>query len=120
MCWVKDCLPEASSDAPVQVLDGEDDKYLIATSEQPLSGMYMDEWFEDPKNDLPIKCVFLALRRARTGDSLTATCFRKEAGSHGRDVWGIFRVHQFEKIEQVRAVSDLWHDVGHACRSGAS
>lgn len=48
-------LTPASS--PDQVLDGEDDKYLIATSEQPLSGMYMDEWFEDPKNDLPIKCV---------------------------------------------------------------
>lgn len=45
------------SSSPDQVLDGEDDKYLIATSEQPLSGMYMDEWFEDPKNDLPIKCV---------------------------------------------------------------
>lgn len=29
-----------------------------------------------------------------------STCFRKEAGSHGRDVWGIFRVHQFEKVEQ--------------------
>lgn len=30
-----------------------------------------------------------------------STCFRKEAGSHGRETWGIFRVHQFEKIEQV-------------------
>ena len=30
-----------------------------------------------------------------------STCFRKEAGSHGRDTWGIFRVHQFEKVEQV-------------------
>ena len=30
----------------------------------------------------------------------TSTCFRKEAGAHGRDTWGIFRVHQFEKIEQ--------------------
>lgn len=29
-----------------------------------------------------------------------STCFRKEAGAHGRDTWGIFRVHQFEKIEQ--------------------
>lgn len=39
-----------------------------------------------------------------------STCFRKEAGSHGRDVWGIFRVHQFEKIEQVRRPSPvLWH-----------
>ena len=29
-----------------------------------------------------------------------STCFRKEAGAHGRDAWGIFRVHQFEKVEQ--------------------
>ena len=29
-----------------------------------------------------------------------STCFRKEAGSHGKDTWGIFRVHQFEKVEQ--------------------
>jgi seryl-tRNA synthetase len=29
-----------------------------------------------------------------------STCFRKEAGAHGRDTWGIFRVHQFEKVEQ--------------------
>jgi seryl-tRNA synthetase len=29
-----------------------------------------------------------------------STCFRKEAGSHGRDVWGLFRIHQFEKVEQ--------------------
>jgi seryl-tRNA synthetase len=39
-----------------------------------------------------------------------STCFRKEAGAHGRDTWGIFRVHQFEKIEQVsRSLSSpLW------------
>ena len=29
-----------------------------------------------------------------------STCFRKEAGSHGKDAWGIFRIHQFEKVEQ--------------------
>jgi seryl-tRNA synthetase len=29
-----------------------------------------------------------------------STCFRKEAGAHGKDMWGIFRVHQFEKVEQ--------------------
>jgi seryl-tRNA synthetase len=40
------------------------------------------------KKDLPIKyCGF-------------STCFRKEAGSYGKDAWGTFRVHQFEKIEQ--------------------
>ena len=64
----------------------EDDKYLIATSEQPISAMHADERME-PK-ELPIKYAGYS------------TCFRKEAGSHGRDTWGIFRVHQFEKIEQ--------------------
>jgi seryl-tRNA synthetase len=60
--------------------------YLIATSEQPISVMYSDEWLK--KADLPIKyCGY-------------SSCFRKEAGSSGKDVWGIFRVHQFDKIEQ--------------------
>ncbi|KAF7538550.1 hypothetical protein G7Z17_g12610 [Cylindrodendrum hubeiense] len=62
------------------------DRYLIATSEQPLSCLHADEWLLP--NQLPIKyCGY-------------STCFRKEAGSHGRDAWGVFRVHQFEKVEQ--------------------
>lgn len=66
--------------------DNTADKYLIATSEQPISCLHSEEWLQ-PK-DLPIKyCGY-------------STCFRKEAGSHGRDAWGIFRVHQFEKVEQ--------------------
>ncbi|RKP01781.1 hypothetical protein CXG81DRAFT_11574 [Caulochytrium protostelioides] len=65
-----------------------DDKYLIATAEQPLSALHMNEWFTEPAKELPIRYA---------GQS---TCFRKEAGSHGRDTWGIFRVHQFEKVEQ--------------------
>lgn len=64
----------------------ETDKYLIATSEQPLSALHADEWLQD--NDLPIKYAGYS------------TNFRKEAGSHGKDAWGIFRIHQFEKIEQ--------------------
>lgn len=60
--------------------------YLIATSEQPISAMHFEEWM-DPKT-LPKRYAGLS------------TCFRKEAGSHGKDAWGIFRVHQFEKIEQ--------------------
>jgi len=69
--------------------DGRDpeDKYLIATSEQPISALYSNEWL-DPKTDLPVKFAGYS------------TCFRKEAGSAGRDMWGIFRVHQFEKVEQ--------------------
>ncbi|KAH7103809.1 serine-tRNA ligase [Auriculariales sp. MPI-PUGE-AT-0066] len=71
-----------------KVTGDEDDKYLIATSEQPISAFHSDEWFESPSTQLPIKYAGYS------------TCFRKEAGSHGRDTWGIFRVHQFEKVEQ--------------------
>ncbi|KAJ3330471.1 Cytosolic seryl-tRNA synthetase [Blyttiomyces sp. JEL0837] len=63
-------------------------KYLIATSEQPISGLHAGEWFSDIEKDLPKKYAGCS------------TCFRKEAGAHGRDNWGIFRVHQFEKVEQ--------------------
>jgi seryl-tRNA synthetase len=69
--------------------DGEPEseaKYLIATSEQPISAFHANEWFSE--KELPKKYA---------GQS---TCFRKEAGAHGRDTWGIFRVHQFEKVEQ--------------------
>ncbi|RPD61694.1 serine-tRNA ligase [Lentinus tigrinus ALCF2SS1-7] len=66
----------------------EDEKYLIATSEQPISAYHSEEWFDSPETQLPIKYAGYS------------TCFRKEAGSAGRDMWGIFRVHQFEKVEQ--------------------
>ncbi|OTA61152.1 serine-tRNA ligase [Hypoxylon sp. EC38] len=71
-----------------KVIDGEaqNDKYLIATSEQPISAFHADEWIV--AKDLPIKYAGFS------------TCYRREAGSHGRDAWGIFRVHQFEKVEQ--------------------
>ncbi|WFC99878.1 serine--tRNA ligase [Malassezia yamatoensis] len=71
-----------------KVTGDEDDKYLIATSEQPISAFHSNEWFEKPAEQLPIRYAGYS------------TCFRKEAGSHGKDTWGIFRVHQFEKIEQ--------------------
>ena len=64
----------------------EDEYYLIATSEQPISAMHRNEWI--PEKDLPIKYGGVS------------SCFRKEAGAHGKDTWGIFRVHQFEKVEQ--------------------
>ncbi|KAF5325036.1 hypothetical protein D9619_009594 [Psilocybe cf. subviscida] len=71
-----------------KVIASDDEKYLIATSEQPISAMHSDEWFESPDTQLPVKYAGYS------------TCFRKEAGSAGRDMWGIFRVHQFEKVEQ--------------------
>lgn len=61
-----------------------DEKYLIATSEQPIAALHRDEWLRP--EDLPIKYAGLS------------TCFRQEVGSHGRDTRGIFRVHQFEKV----------------------
>eukprot|EP01090_Pellita_catalonica_P006338 TRINITY_DN1654_c0_g1_i1.p1 TRINITY_DN1654_c0_g1~~TRINITY_DN1654_c0_g1_i1.p1 ORF type:complete len:456 (-),score=106.49 TRINITY_DN1654_c0_g1_i1:123-1454(-) len=61
-------------------------KYLIATSEQPISAFHAGEWLK--KKELPLRYAGYS------------TNFRKEAGSHGKDTWGIFRVHQFEKIEQ--------------------
>ncbi|PHH83542.1 hypothetical protein CDD82_7583 [Ophiocordyceps australis] len=71
-----------------KVVDGEakNDKYLIATSEQPISAFHADEWLI--AKDLPIKYAGFS------------SCYRREAGSHGRDAWGIYRVHQFEKVEQ--------------------
>ncbi|KAK0194605.1 hypothetical protein F5146DRAFT_444137 [Armillaria mellea] len=71
-----------------KVIASDDEKYLIATSEQPISAYHSEEWFESPDTQLPIKYAGYS------------TCFRKEAGSAGRDMWGIFRVHQFEKVEQ--------------------
>jgi seryl-tRNA synthetase len=65
---------------------GEDEKYLIATSEQPICGFHKGEWITE--STLPLRYGGFS------------TCFRKEAGSHGKDTWGIFRVHQFDKIEQ--------------------
>lgn len=63
-----------------------DDFYLIATSEQPLCALHKDENIESKR--LPLKYVGFS------------TCFRKEAGAHGKDIRGVFRVHQFDKIEQ--------------------
>ncbi|GAV27103.1 Serine--tRNA ligase [Pichia membranifaciens] len=71
-----------------KVTDGDDEKYLIATSEQPISAYHSNEWFESPAEQLPVQYAGYS------------SCFRREAGSHGKDAWGIFRVHAFEKIEQ--------------------
>lgn len=63
-----------------------EEKYLIATSEQPIAAFHRDEWI--PESALPLRYAGFS------------SCFRQEVGSHGRDTRGIFRVHQFEKIEQ--------------------
>ena len=65
----------------------EDNLYLVGTSEQSIGPMHMDEVFE--AQDLPKRYVGFS------------TCFRREAGSYGKDTRGILRVHQFDKVEMV-------------------
>ncbi|MCW3977210.1 MAG: serine--tRNA ligase [Candidatus Bathyarchaeota archaeon] len=64
----------------------DEDLYLIATSEHPIAAMFMDEVLN--AQDLPLKYVGISAN------------FRKEAGAHGKDTRGIFRTHQFNKVEQ--------------------
>ncbi len=66
-------------------VEGED-LYLLATSEHALLAFHADEILDGGK--LPLRYAGIS------------PCFRKEAGAHGRDTKGIFRVHQFEKVEQ--------------------
>jgi seryl-tRNA synthetase len=63
----------------------EDDLYLVGTSEVSLAGLHQGEILEES-----------TLPRRYVGYS---TCFRREAGAHGKDTRGIFRVHQFDKVE---------------------
>jgi seryl-tRNA synthetase len=63
-----------------------EDLYMIGTSEHPLASMHMNEILDGKK--LPLRYAGIS------------PCFRKEAGAHGKDMKGIFRVHQFEKVEQ--------------------
>jgi len=64
----------------------DEDLFMIATSEQTLAAYHYNEII-DP-NSFPLKYAGVS------------SCFRREAGSHGKDTLGIFRVHQFEKVEQ--------------------
>jgi seryl-tRNA synthetase len=67
-------------------IEGED-LYPIATSEHPLIGMYINQTIDS--NELPLKiCGY-------------SQCFRKEIGSHGIDEKGLFRTHQFNKVEMI-------------------
>lgn len=80
------CAQLDDFDEQLYKVSGDGDKYLIATSEQPMCVYHVDEWVDE--RELPRKYAGMS------------TNFRKEAGSHGRDQLGIFRVHQFDKIEQ--------------------
>ncbi len=63
-----------------------EDYFLIATSEHPIAAMYMDEIIDE--DDLPLRFAGIS------------TNFRKEIGAHGVDTRGLFRMHQFNKVEQ--------------------
>ena len=76
----------------------EEDLYMIGTSEHALAAMHSKEIIEG--KDLPIRYAGVS------------PCFRKEAGAHGRDQKGIFRVHQFDKVEQFvfSRPEDSWNE----------
>lgn len=77
----------------------KDDLYLVGTSEQSIVPMFKDEVLQ--KNELPKRFAGFS------------TCFRREAGSYGKDTRGIFRVHQFDKVEMVSFVSEEDDDKEH-------
>lgn len=91
-------LPQGEED----LYKTQDEEFLAGTSEVALMGYYMNETLE--KKQLPTK--FLGF----------SDCFRREAGSHGKDTKGIFRVHEFFKFEQVilceasHEESVRWHE----------
>lgn len=64
----------------------DEDLYLIGTAEHPITAMHSDEIINS--KDLPLKYAGLS------------SCFRKEAGAHGKDTKGLYRVHEFRKVEQ--------------------
>jgi seryl-tRNA synthetase len=92
-------------------VDDDSTKYLIATSEQPLSALHAGEWLQPPSKRAAAATAASGEEEAAAAPAAeeptlplryagVSQCFRMEAGSAGRDVRGIFRVHQFEKVEQ--------------------
>jgi seryl-tRNA synthetase len=76
-------LPQGEDD----LYKTQDDDFLAGTAEVPTMSYYADEVL--PKEKLPVKFVSIS------------PCFRREAGSHSKDVKGLYRVHEFYKVEQV-------------------
>ncbi len=83
MAWAMGYLQQTDDEEAYHL--EKDDLYLTATSEQSLGAMHAGETFDE--KDLPLRYVGFS------------TCFRREAGSYGKDTKGILRVHQFDKIE---------------------
>jgi seryl-tRNA synthetase len=67
---------------------GGDDMFMISTAEVPVTNIHKDEILKE--NDLPMKY------------SAYSACFRREAGSYGKDTRGLMRLHQFNKVEMVK------------------
>ncbi|HVM14422.1 MAG TPA: serine--tRNA ligase [Egibacteraceae bacterium] len=78
----------------------KDDLFLVGTSEVPLAGLHLDEIL--PAQDLPVRYAGFS------------TCFRREAGTYGKDTRGIFRVHQFDKVEMFSFVAPDTAEDEHA------
>jgi seryl-tRNA synthetase len=80
---------------------GEDERFLTGTGEVGLTAFHMDEILDE--STLPRKYVTVS------------TCFRREAGTYGKDTTGLYRIHQFDKVEQVvicrndKEESKQWH-----------
>jgi seryl-tRNA synthetase len=80
---------------------GEDERFLTGTGEVGLTAFHMDEILDE--TTLPRKYVTVS------------TCFRREAGTYGKDTTGLYRIHQFDKVEQVvicrndKEESKQWH-----------
>ncbi len=90
-------LGQASQD--VYYLD-KDDYYLVGTSEVPLAAYHMDEIIE--ADQLPLRYAGFS------------PCFRREAGTYGKDTRGIFRVHQFDKVEMFSYIAPEDAEAEHA------
>ncbi|MEM4625372.1 MAG: serine--tRNA ligase [Candidatus Pacearchaeota archaeon] len=78
-------IPLAAFEEMIYKIEGED-LYLIGTAEHAINAYYSNEIIDSKK--LPVRFAGIS------------PCFRKEAGAHGKDTKGIFRIHQFEKVEQ--------------------
>ncbi len=80
---------------------GDDERFLTGTGEVGLTAYHMDEII--PEDQLPVKYCTMS------------TCFRREAGTYGKDTTGLYRIHQFDKVEQVvickndKEESRQWH-----------
>ena len=79
-----------------------DELFLVGTAEVPATSLYMDEILDE--SELPKQFVAQSI------------CFRREAGAAGKDTYGLYRIHQFEKVEQVivcradREEARQWHE----------